>query len=61
MDQKCVAGLGNIYVNEILFLSKIKPYKNVNKISNNEIKKLISNTKKVLKVSIKLGGSSIKN
>ena len=61
MDQKCVAGLGNIYVNEILYLSKIKPFKNVKKISNNEITKLILNTKKVLEDSIKLGGSSIKN
>ena len=61
MDQKCVAGLGNIYVNEILFLSKIKPFKNANKISHNEINKLILNTKKVLEDSIKLGGSSIKN
>ena len=61
MDQKCVAGLGNIYVNEILFLSKIKPLKKVNKITNNEINKLILNTKKVLKDSIKFGGSSIKN
>ena len=27
MDQKFVSGLGNIYANEILFLSKIKPTK----------------------------------
>ena len=27
MDQKFISGLGNIYVNEILFLSKVKPVK----------------------------------
>ena len=27
MDQKFVSGLGNIYVNEVLFLSKVKPTK----------------------------------
>ena len=29
MDQKCVSGLGNIYVNEILFFSGVKPSKKV--------------------------------
>jgi len=61
MDQKFVSGLGNIYVNEILFLSKIKPEKNIKKISNNEIRKIILFTKIILKKSIKLGGSSIKD
>ena len=33
MDQKCVSGLGNIYVNEILFLSGIKPKRKVEKLN----------------------------
>ncbi len=61
MDQKFLAGLGNIYVNEILFLSNIKPYKKVDKLGNHEIKKIITNTRNVLKKAIILGGSSIKN
>ena len=61
MDQKFVSGLGNIYVNEILFLSKIKPEKNVKEISNIEVRKIIFFTKKILKKSIKLGGSTIKD
>ena len=61
MDQKFLAGLGNIYVNEILFLSNIKPNKKVNKLGKCEIEKIITNTKKVLKSAIILGGSSIKN
>tara|TARA_A100001011_G_C14093479_1_gene749642 strand:- start:85 stop:951 length:867 start_codon:yes stop_codon:yes gene_type:complete len=61
MDQKFVSGLGNIYCNEILFLSKINPNKQINKIKNIEIKKIIQFTKKILRKSIKEGGSSIKD
>jgi len=61
MDQKCIAGLGNIYVNEILFESGIKPHRKVKKLKNLEIIKIIKNTKKILRNSIKLGGSSIKD
>ena len=61
MDQTFVAGLGNIYVNEVLFLSKIHPQKLCNKLSSKDINNLINSIKKVLKQSIKLGGSSIKN
>ena len=61
MDQKFVSGLGNIYVNEILFLSSIKPDRKVAKLKDFEIKKIICFTKKILKQSIKFGGSSIKN
>jgi len=61
MDQKFVAGLGNIYCNEVLFLCKISPVRYVKKINQQEIKKIIKFTKKILKQSILLGGSSIQN
>ena len=61
MDQKCVSGLGNIYVNEILFLSRIKPARKATKLKNSEIEKIIKFSKKILKNSIKLGGSTIKD
>ena len=61
MDQKCVSGLGNIYVNEILFLSRIKPARKATKLKNFEIKKIIKFSKQILKNSIKLGGSTIKD
>tara|TARA_A100001015_G_scaffold196227_1_gene218856 strand:+ start:1605 stop:2474 length:870 start_codon:yes stop_codon:yes gene_type:complete len=61
MDQKCVSGLGNIYANEVLFLSGIKPARKANKLKNFEIKKIIKFSKKILKNSIKFGGSSIKD
>ena len=61
MDQKCVSGLGNIYVNEILFLSRIRPVRQATKLKNFEIEKIIKYSKKILKNSIKLGGSTIKD
>ena len=61
MDQKCISGLGNIYVNEILFLTRIKPTRKVAHLKDFEINNIIKNTKKILKSSIKLGGSSIKD
>ena len=61
MDQNCISGLGNIYVNEILFLSAINPHRKVKKLKMIEIKKIVLNTKKILKTAIRLGGSSIRN
>ena len=61
MDQKFVSGIGNIYSNEILFLSKINPFRKVKKLKEFELKKIIKYIKKILKDAIELGGSSIKD
>jgi formamidopyrimidine-DNA glycosylase len=61
MDQSFVSGLGNIYVNEILFFSKINPTKKTKDLLDEDIKKVLKFTKKVLSKAIKLGGSSIKD
>jgi len=61
MDQKFVSGLGNIYVNEILFFSGIRPTKKIRNLSDLEIKKIIKFTKKILSKAISLGGSSIRD
>ena len=61
MDQKFVAGLGNIYCNEILFLCKISPNRIIKKVSNEEISSIVKFTKKILETSIIQGGSSIKD
>ena len=61
LDQKYVSGLGNIYVNEILFLARISPNKLCKKIDNTEITKIIKFSKIVLGKAIKKGGSSIRD
>ena len=61
MDQKFVSGIGNIYANEILFLSKVKPSRKAKSLKDFELKKIVKFTKKILRNSIKFGGSSIKD
>ncbi|MSP06465.1 MAG: bifunctional DNA-formamidopyrimidine glycosylase/DNA-(apurinic or apyrimidinic site) lyase [Candidatus Fonsibacter sp.] len=61
MDQRFISGIGNIYANEILFLSKISPNKISSKLSLIDINRLYLSIGKVLKRAIKLGGSSIKD
>jgi formamidopyrimidine-DNA glycosylase len=61
MDQKFVSGIGNIYANEILFLSKINPFRSVKTLKIFEIKKIIKFSKKILNSAIINGGSSIKD
>ena len=61
MDQKFVSGLGNIYVNEALFFSKINPLRSCISLSSNEIKNLIFNIKKILRFAILKGGSSVRD
>jgi formamidopyrimidine-DNA glycosylase len=60
MDQEKIAGLGNIYANEVLFLAKIHPLKPANKLKDNEIKNLLSAIKTVIKKAIKLQGTSFR-
>ena len=61
MDQSFVCGLGNIYVNEVLFLSKIHPLKSCVSLKRRDIVNLIYHIRKILSIAIKQGGSSIKD
>ena len=61
MDQKFISGLGNIYVNEALFFSKINPLRSCVSLSSNEIKNLIFYIKKILRFAILKGGSSVRD
>ena len=61
IDQKFVAGIGNIYASEILYLCKINPFKKGKNISTEDYKKIIYFSKYVLKKSVQKGGSSIRD
>jgi formamidopyrimidine-DNA glycosylase len=61
LDQQIVAGLGNIYVCEILFRSGVSPQKNTNKLKIKEIERLVKFTRSVLIEAIEAGGSSLKD
>ena len=61
LDQSFVVGLGNIYVDEALWHAKIHPLSTSNKISKKKVYKLHEGIVKVLKESINLGGSTIRD
>ena len=61
LDQKIVVGIGNIYVDEILFLSKVRPTRKASNVSNKEIEMIIENTRETLEKAIKLGGTTIRS
>lgn len=58
LDQNFVAGIGNIYASEILFLAKVHPEKLANSLNKEEIKKIIKFSKLILNKSIKKGGTT---
>ena len=61
LDQSFVAGIGNIYANEILFKSKLNPKLKSNRIKEIDAKNLIKAIRSILNSSIKLGGTTIKS
>ena len=61
LNQKFIAGLGNIYVDEVLWKCKIHPTTPSNKISSNKIKRLLHAIPKILQKSIDFNGTTIIN
>ena len=61
MDQKFISGLGNIYVNEILFSSRVRPATKTKNPTDVQLQKIIKFSKKIISKAIMLGGSSIKD
>lgn len=61
LDQTLITGLGNIYVDETLFASKIHPLTPANLINKKEWEAIIENSKRILSDAIKEGGSTIKS
>jgi formamidopyrimidine-DNA glycosylase len=61
LDQRVVAGLGNIYVCEALFRASISPKRLASKVTARQIAPLVTAIKSVLKDAIKAGGSSLRD
>ena len=61
LDQSIITGIGNIYDDEILFMSEISPFRKANEVSLEECHKIINNTRIVLEKAISLGGTTIKS
>jgi len=61
LDQRIVAGLGNIYVCEALFSAHISPLRLSNTLSEEECELLSAEIKTTLALAIKAGGSTLKD
>lgn len=61
LDQSFVAGIGNIYADEICFMMGVLPTRLAKELNDDEIKLLISETRKILKKAIKAGGTTIRS
>lgn len=59
MDQKNVAGIGNIYSDEILWLAKINPLRLASNLNEVELRRIYSYIKPLFKKAIKFRGTSI--
>lgn len=59
LDQSIVSGLGNIYVNEVLFLAKIHPLTKANKLTLDDYNEIAKYASKVLQLSIENKGTTI--
>lgn len=52
LDQRIIAGIGNIYASEILFLSGITPFRLACELKKEEVANIVKYTKKILKTAI---------
>ena len=61
LDQHVIAGLGNIYVDELLFKSNLHPETPANTLSETKVHHLVVNMRQILKAAIQAGGSSVRD
>ena len=61
LDQSFMSGLGNIYVDETLFLAGIHPLRSANTLLKDDWENILQSAKSTLLKAIKLGGSTIKS
>jgi formamidopyrimidine-DNA glycosylase len=61
LNQECVAGLGNIYVDEVLFSARIHPETPAAELSRKETERLHEAIRRILAEAVDAGGSSVKS
>jgi len=59
LDQSVIAGVGNIYADEALFLAGVRPGRRASRVTRHECEKISTALRQVLERSIETGGSSI--
>ena len=61
LDQSIISGLGNIYVDEVLFKAKINPNIHGNKLNENDCNNILIASKDILDKAIKYKGTTIRS
>jgi formamidopyrimidine-DNA glycosylase len=59
LDQGVIAGIGNIYADEALFLAKVRPTRSARRVTARECDAIVVAAQRVMRRSIETGGSSI--
>ena len=61
LEQSIIAGIGNIYADEVCFMSRLNPNVLCNSLDIDDIKRIIDSTNIVITKAIALGGTTIKS
>jgi len=61
MQQQKIAGIGNIYANEILYRARLHPYRTASRLKSQTIRRLYDVMREVLLEAIRDGGSSVRD
>ncbi len=61
IDQSIVAGIGNIYADETLWMARVNPNTRVNQLTDTNIKQIFESLRSVLMLSLEKGGSTDRN
>lgn len=61
LDQSIIAGLGNIYVDEVLYMCGINPHRKSNEITKDETKALVDASRSIFVEAIKNKGTTIRS
>lgn len=59
LDQKIIAGLGNIYADEALFYAEVHPARRAGTLTEREVEKILEGAREVMEASIDSGGSTM--
>jgi formamidopyrimidine-DNA glycosylase len=61
LDQAVLAGIGNIYADEALFIAEVRPTRAARRVTAVECERIVKATQQVMAQAIKAGGSTIRD
>ena len=61
MDQRIVAGIGNIYASEILFRARVRPTRRAGRVTRDEVRRIVTATGQVLREAIGSRGTTFRS